>query len=126
MRRAGVLWVAVLLLLGGCAARRRPHVRAHAVPAPGAHAARAERLLAEAKAREPHLPMLPEEDARKALASMEKYPQVPNLIRILAVCPKTVDAEMAAWEALRKEATLDRRLLNQVFWVVSSKNECGH
>jgi hypothetical protein len=119
-----------LCLLGGVAAgcaRRAPYRR----PAPAAvvsetRAARAERLMAEAKSREPHVPMLPEEDARKAVPSMERYPQVPNLIRILAAMPKTTDAEMEAWDALRRESTVDRRLLNEVFWVVSSGNECGH
>jgi hypothetical protein len=132
MRRAPLLPILLLAAasLCGCAGRRRPRaVALGARPAPSAsaaHVARAERLLEEAKAREPHVPMLSEAEARAALASMEKYPQVPNLIRILARAPKTVDAEMAAWDALRKGTTLDKRLLNQVFWVVSSGNECGH
>lgn len=94
-------------------------------PASGS-AARARRLIEEAKAREPYLPMATEEESRARLASMDEYPRVPNLIRIASVLPKTVDADMAAWKALRAETTLDRRLLNEVFWVVSSANECGH
>jgi hypothetical protein len=121
---------------GGCATRfgcretAAPPVPEASAPVPGAppaHVTRAARLLEEAKAREPHLAMMSEDAARAAMASMkEGYPTVPNLIRIAALAPKSMDAEMDAWDVLKKESTLDRRLVNEVFYVVSSANECGH
>jgi hypothetical protein len=120
-------------LAGGCAVRFGgggtyvPVAAAPPPPAPDAHLHRAARLLDEAMSREAFLPMLSEEESRAAMTSMQKgYPTVPNLIRIAALAPKSMDAEMAAWDVLKKESTLDRRLVNEVFYVVSSANECGH
>ena len=123
--------------LAGCAWRCGPcdpcagGVAGGAAPSPGwgappAHVARADRLIEAAKEREPFLPMSSEADARTALKSVAKYPQVPNLMRIAALAPKSMDAEMKAWQTLQKETTLDAKLVNEVFYVVSSKNECGH
>jgi hypothetical protein len=38
--------------------------------------------------------------------------------------PKTFGAEMAAWAALGMEGTIDRRLMSEVFYVVSDANDC--
>ncbi len=129
--------------LGGCVSNRRcrpccdsPEVvvvptdgTAVAVESPEAVAARratAIRMMDEARARTAYLPMKSEDEARKSMPSMEDFPVVPNLIRIAAVMPKTMEAEMEAWDALRREGTVDKRLLSDVFYVVSKSNECGH
>ena len=137
MRRR--LALAALLLasvpLSACACRTRewcgPALAAVPVadPAAGEKQARddrARRLLEAARNRTSYLPMKTEEETRAAMPSMKRVPAVPNLIRIAAAMPKTMDAEMKAWEALQKEGTIDRRLMNEVFYVVSSGNECGH
>ncbi len=106
---------------------------AAAAPAPSAadaardaNRARARGLLETARTRTAFLPLASEPAARAALPSMEGFPVVPNLIRIAAVLPKTTDAEMAAWEAMKHEGTIEKRLLSEVFYVVSSANACGH
>ena len=125
-----VLLAAVVSSSAACVSRPRCSRRpAAGEPAPPAHVARARALLEEAREREPNLPMLDEAATRAALKSMRSeaaWPTVPNLMRIAAVLPKTADAEMAAWAALGKEGTIDKRLLAEVFYVVSSANECGH
>ena len=88
--------------------------------------ARARALLDTARSRTAYLPLTDEPAARAALPSMEGFPVVPNLIRIAAILPKTTEAEMNAWEAMKDEGTVDRRLLSEVFYVVSSANACGH
>jgi alkylhydroperoxidase family enzyme len=136
--RAFVLVGAVAAgLLGGCACRARCAPTASVggtltvvAPAPDAAAearrTRAKALVDRARARTEYLPMASEEDARAAVPSMKSFALVPNLIRIAAVLPKTTEAEMLAWDALRKEGTIDKRLLSETFWVVSQSNECGH
>ena len=100
-----------------------------AVESPEAAAARrapAIRMMDEARARTAYLPMKSEDEARASIPSMEDFPIVPNLIRIAAAMPKTMEAEMVAWDAVRQEGTVDKRLLSEVFYVVSKSNECGH
>jgi alkylhydroperoxidase family enzyme len=75
------------------------------------------------KEREPFLPMLSDADARKAMGGFQGK-RAPNLARVAAHMPKTFQAEMAAWGALGKEGTIDRRLMSEVFYVVSSANDC--
>ncbi len=79
--------------------------------------------LEATRGREAFLPLVPE---KKARATMPGYRgrAAPNLARVAAHMPKTWRAEMAAWEALGKEGTLDRRLLSEVFYVVSESNDC--
>jgi alkylhydroperoxidase family enzyme len=84
---------------------------------------RARRGMAGAKEREAFLPMIPEEQAREAMPPFGGR-AIPHLARVAAWMPKTWAAEMAAWGALGKEGTLDRKLLSQVFYVVSSSNDC--
>ncbi len=88
--------------------------------------ARARALLDTARSRTAYLPLTAEPAARAALPSMEGFPVVPNLIRIAAILPKTTEAEMNAWEAMKDEGTVDKRLLSELFYVVSSANSCGH
>ena len=125
---------AASLSLPACACCRTPCApsvpcapAAEAEPAgAGARAERAKRLVEQARERTAYLPIKPEEEARAKVPSMKDYPVVPNLIRIGAAMPKTMEAEMKAWEALKREGTIDKKLLNEVFYVVSSGNECGH
>jgi len=79
--------------------------------------------MAAVKERDAFLPMVSEEEAR------EKLPEfggraMPHLARVAALMPKTWSAEMEAWGALGEEGTLDRKLLQEVFYVVSSANDC--
>ncbi|MCK6461394.1 MAG: hypothetical protein L6Q95_16050 [Planctomycetes bacterium] len=75
------------------------------------------------KERKPFLPMLSDADARKAMGGFPGK-RAPNLARVAAHMPNTFAAEMAAWGALGQEGTIDRRLLSEVFYVVSSANDC--
>jgi hypothetical protein len=84
---------------------------------------RARHGIASAKEREPHLSMVSEEAAREAMPGFGGR-AIPHLARVAALMPKTWSAEMAAWGALGAEGTLDRRLLSEVFYVVSSTNDC--
>jgi alkylhydroperoxidase family enzyme len=106
-----VPWLGVLLL-AACAAPRPPHDRDEA-----------KRGIERSKEREPFLPMVAEEDARKAMPGFRGR-AAPNLARVAAHMPETFAAEMAAWGALGKEGTIDRRLMSEVFYVVSSANDC--
>jgi len=99
----------LLAVLVGCATARDP--------------AAVRRGLDEARAREPYLAMLDEEAAREALPQFGGR-RLPHLARVAAYMPDTWSAEMAAWGALGKEGTLDRKLLSEVFYVVSSANDC--
>jgi len=100
--------VPVLLLAAGCASVGEQRARDG---------------MAAVTERKAHVTMLPEPDARKAMPGFGGR-AVPNLGRVAALMPKTWSAEMAAWGALGKEGTLDRQLLSQVFYVVSSANDC--
>jgi alkylhydroperoxidase family enzyme len=102
----------VALVLGACAAPRPPH-----------DPDSAKRGIERVKEREPFLPMLPDADARKAMGGFRGR-RAPNLARVAAHMPKTFAAEMAAWGALGREGTIDRRLMSEVFYVVSSANDC--
>ena len=117
------------LSLPACACCKTPCApcasTAEAAPS-AARAERAKRLIEQARDRTAYLPMKAEEEARAKVPSMKDYPVIPNLIRIGAAMPKTMEAEMKAWEALKREGTIDRKLMNEVFYVVSSGNECGH
>jgi alkylhydroperoxidase family enzyme len=94
-----------------------------AAPQPPRDPDSAKRGIEKTKEREPYLPMLPEVDARMAIGEYRGN-SVPNLARVAAHMPGTLRAEMAAWAALGKEGTIDRQLLNEVFYVVSDANDC--
>jgi len=101
-----------LFLAAACAAPQAPH-----------DPDSARQGLAETRERKPYLPMLSDKDARAAMGGFPGR-RAPNLARVAAHMPKTFAAEMAAWGALGKEGTIDRRLMSEVFYVVSSANDC--
>ncbi|MGH7162811.1 MAG: hypothetical protein ACREID_04945, partial [Planctomycetota bacterium] len=76
------------------------------------------------KGREPFFPMLSDAQVRKAMPGTFDKRKIPNLIRVAALMPKSTQAELRAWETMGKEGKLDRRLLSELFYVVSSENDC--
>jgi alkylhydroperoxidase family enzyme len=102
----------LLAFAAGCAAPHAPH-----------DPDSAKRGIEAVKEREPYLPMLPDKAAREAMGGFQGK-RAPNLARVAAHMPKTFAAEMAAWGALGQEGTIDRRLMSEVFYVVSSANDC--
>jgi alkylhydroperoxidase family enzyme len=91
--------------------------------ATGRDASSAKRGLEETKRRASFLPMRPEKEARDAMPGFSGK-RAPHLARVAAHMPKTFRAEMEAWNQLREEGALDRQLLSEVFYVVSSANDC--
>lgn len=83
----------------------------------------ARRGLEDVRNRDAFLPMVPDSQARKTMPGFRGR-RVPHLARVAAHMPETWRAEMAAWQALGREGTLDRRLLSEVFYVVSAANDC--
>jgi hypothetical protein len=49
---------------------------------------------------------------------------MPTLMRVAAVLPKSMDAVLEAAKAIRTEGPLDPTFLDDVFWAVSSENDC--
>jgi hypothetical protein len=81
--------------------------------------------IAAAKEGSPYLPMLSQEKAREEMPSMRRARgSLPNLILVGGLLPKTMEAQMAVAQSMRREGGLDGRLLNDVFWEVSSANDC--
>jgi hypothetical protein len=114
-----------LLLGAGCASRRAAQPqKPEAVGAP-ARSAQALRAGLEAeKAREPYLPLLSQEAAKLAMPAHAKWAELPTLMLVAARQPRSMEAVLATAKTLRREGGLDQRLLNDVFWVVSSANDC--
>jgi alkylhydroperoxidase family enzyme len=79
-----------------------------------------------AKEREPFVPLLSVEATKENVPTMRRFAEPPTLVRAAAARPKTTEAEMRAFMALQRESTLGRDLLQEVFLVVSSANECGY
>ncbi len=105
-------------LLAACATNRA------ASTGPRRSAAEAKQLIAANKERTAHIRMLTDAEVHEALPKWPKQRPIPNLLRVSAYMPQTMQAEMGMWRALSKEGTLDRRFLSEVFYVVSSANDC--
>lgn len=122
---------ASIALLGGCASRplhaaERSHVAAP-IAASSDVLRRPDEIAAgleRAKESTPFLPMLGDDDARRAMPSIFKRGGAPFLIRVGGLQPRTMEAVMAMARQMRTEGGLDEGLLDDVFWVVSSENEC--
>ena len=125
----------VLLALAGagCAARRPPAPRSVAsamAPAPGRSEAAIRAGFEANKARVPHLTMLSQEEAHKAMPTLfkgsdpSKRPDMPTLALVGAHQPRSMEAVLNVARAARREGDLDNALLNDVFWAVSSANDC--
>ena len=67
---------------------------------------------------------LSNEQAHAAMPGLFKGRELPNLLLVSGHQPKTSEALMAMAKAMRTEGSLDATLLNDVFWAVSSENEC--
>jgi len=105
----------LLLALGACASPRRD-----------LDAGDARRRIEASKERSAHFLMLTDDEMRRRFPGVRAVAagRVPNLMRVGALMPRTMQAEMAAWGALSQEGSLDPALLREVFWVVSSENDC--
>lgn len=76
------------------------------------------------KQRTPFLPMLSDDAAHEAMPTYFKGRPMPTLMRVAALQPKMMDAVFGVAKAMRTEGPLDNRFLNDVFWAVSSANDC--
>lgn len=117
--------------LGGCATRVPKRVAP--APAPAPTASRAAPLHTEAQTRagleavkqaKPYFPLLSDEAAHKAMPTMFKGRPMPTLLYVAGLMPKSMEAVMNVSRAVHTEGDLDGDLLNDVFWAVSSSNEC--
>jgi hypothetical protein len=130
--RIGCLAIAAAIAFGGCAGRVRAPAREPAA-APVAVASPPSRKRTEREIRAgfeasgratPHLPMLADEAAHKAMPTLFKGRAMPNLVLVGGHQPRTMEALLAFAKQMRTEGDLDGRLLNDVFWAVSSANDC--
>lgn len=139
MQRTPTLLLAgvVLGLLPGCRAcdrgcvypRSEPPAAGAPAPAPThpgprRSAAALEEGFRASRAEKAFLPMLSNEAAHEAMPTLFKGREMPNLLLVSGRQPRTSEALMAMAKAMRTEGTLDPTLLNDVFWAVSSENEC--
>ena len=139
MQRASTLLLAgvVLGLLPGCRACDRgcasapsatalvgAPAPAAANPGPRRSAAELEAGFRRSRAEQPFLPMLSNEAAHAAMPTLFQGRDLPNLLLVSGRQPRTSEALMAMAKAMRTEGTLDPKLLDDVFWAVSSENEC--
>lgn len=148
MRRAPILLLvgATLALLPGCRGYGPACVRAEAaavragpptaasptVTAPAApilagprrSAAELEEGFRRSREGKAFLTPLSNEEAHAAMPGLFKGREFPNLLLVSGHQPKTSEALMAMAKAMRTEGSLDAGLLNDVFWAVSSENEC--
>lgn len=123
------LGLVVVVASTGCASRgssrRNPPPSVVAKPpVPGRSAEEIKAGFERAKRREPYLPMMSDEDAHKAMPGMFKGRPMPTLMLVAGLQPRTMEAVMAVAKQSRTEGELEPQLLNDVFWAVSSANEC--
>ena len=76
------------------------------------------------KQRVPHITMLSQEEAHKAMPNLFKGADMPTLALVGAHQPRSMEAVLNVAKAARREGDLDGKLLNDVFWAVSSANDC--
>ena len=117
-----------MVLLGGCAGRRR------AAPSPVAAAPAATALsrtpaaikagFEASKKRAPYFPLLTQEQAKAAMPPYAGPRDLPTLMLVAGLQPRSMESVMGTARAMRREGGLDAELLNDVFWAVSSANDC--
>lgn len=110
----------------GCAARR-PATRADATaaaPTPGRSGAELRAGFEASKQREPHVTMLTQEQAHEAMPNIFKGVDMPTLVLAGGHMPKSMEAVLNVARVARHEGPLDNAFLNDVFWAVSSANDC--
>ena len=93
-------------------------------PVPGRSAAEIRAGFERSKQRTPYLPMMSPEAAHAAMPTLYKGRPMPNLLLVAGLQPRTMEAVLAVAKQARTEGELEPRLLNDVFWAVSSANEC--
>jgi hypothetical protein len=121
---AAAALAALAFPVAGCAGRRpAPRPRTDAV-ANGRSAEEIRAGFAAEKKRTPHLPMLSQEAAHAAMPDLFKKGPMPTLCLVGGHQPRTMEAVLAQAKAMRREGDLDPKLLNDVFWSVSSANDC--
>jgi hypothetical protein len=91
---------------------------------PGRSAEEIKAGFERSKERTPHLTLMSDEAAHAAMPTMYKGRPMPNLMRVAALQPRTMEAVLAVAKSARTEGELEPQLLNDVFWAVSSANEC--
>ncbi len=115
---------ALALPLAGCAGRRSGSRSKADGVATGRSAEEIRAGFAAEKQRTPHLPMLSQEAAHAAMPDLFKKGPMPTLCLVGGHQPRTMEAVLAQAKAMRREGDLDPKLLNDVFWAVSSANDC--
>ena len=115
---------ALALAATGCAARRPPSRSKTEGVTTGRSVAEIRAGFAAEKERTPHLPMLSQEAAHAAMPDLFKKGPLPTLCLVGGHQPRTMEAVLAQAKAMRREGDLDPKLLNDVFWAVSSSNDC--
>jgi hypothetical protein len=122
--------LAAAVLSSGCAHRRAaPAPVKAAAPAPAAVApkrteAQVKAGLAAETERTPYFPLMSQAEAHKALPTMFKGRDMPSLLLVAGLQPKSMEAMMGLSRQVHSEGDLDGELLNDVFWAVSSANDC--
>jgi hypothetical protein len=127
MRSVALALVPLALASAGCATRRPPAPRSVAAaptPAPGRSEAEIRAGFAANQERVPHLTMLSQEEAHKAMPNLFRGGDMPTLALVGAHQPRSMEAVLNVARVARREGTLDNALLNDVFWAVSSANDC--
>jgi hypothetical protein len=136
VRRALFPALLAALALGACARRPplapRPTARAPApsaaLPAapaePGRDRAAFEAGFERSKEGTAFLPLLGEDEAHAAMPSLYPKRRMPYLVRVGGLQPRTMEALLGFARTMRKEGGLGGPLLNDVFWEVSSANDC--
>ena len=128
MTRSVATALALLLLSCGCASRRAAPPPKEAARPPREASPRTpsevKAALERAKKRTPFIAMPSNEEAHKAMPKLYPKRPMPYLALVGSLLPKSMEAVLTTGATMRREGGLDPYLINDVFWVVSSANEC--
>ena len=115
---------ALALPAAGCAGQRPARRSKATVAEVGRSPQEIRARFAAEKRRTPHIPMLSQEAAHAAMPDVFKKGPMPTLCLVGGLQPRTMEAVLAQAKVMRREGDLDPKLLNDIFWAVSSSNEC--
>lgn len=121
---AATALVTLALPATGCAGRRPAPREKAPLAVVGRSPEEIRAGFAAEKRRTPHIPMLSQEAAHAAMPDMFKKGPMPTLCLVGGLQPRTMESVLAQAKAMRREGDLDGKLLNDIFWAVSSSNEC--